>query len=151
MSPTPRAVPHAGMHAWMQALMLTLSAAVATTAHAQDVAMDWAATCSGGGLIAGGEFELVSAIARYDAGALSGGGFELVGGASLAPPPSMAPPCLGDTNGDLVVDLVDLGNLLSHYGATSATLEQGDLDGDGDVDLGDLSQLLTVFGAICEP
>ncbi len=141
----------ASMQAWMQVLLLTFGAAMATTANAQDVAIDWAATCSGGGLTAGGEFELVSAIARHDAGATSGGGFELFGGASLAPPPSAALPCPGDTNGDLVVDFSDLGNLLANYGATSATREQGDLDGDADVDLADLGQLLVAYGTSCEP
>lgn len=151
MSQTRRAVPRALMHASIRALLFTLSAAGAAAARAQDVAMDWAATCSGGGLIAGGEFELTSAIARYEAGALSGGEFELVGGASFVPPPSLTPSCPGDTNGDNAVDFADLGALLSNYGSTSATLEQGDLDGDADVDFADLGQLLAVYGTICEP
>lgn len=58
--------------------------------------------------------------------------------------------CLGDTNGDFVVDLSDLSGLLSNFGQTGATVAQGDFDGDGDVDLGDLSQLLAVFGTVCD-
>ncbi len=59
-------------------------------------------------------------------------------------------PCIGDLNGDLSIDLLDLSALLSSFGTTSgATYEQGDLDGDGDVDLDDLSELLVRFGTSC--
>ncbi len=59
-------------------------------------------------------------------------------------------PCVGDLNGDLVVDLSDLGALLSHYGVTSgATLADGDTDGDGDVDLSDLGVVLAAYGTGC--
>lgn len=57
-------------------------------------------------------------------------------------------PCVGDLNGDGVVDLGDLATLLANFG--SGTLpEHGDLDGDGDVDLADLSLMLAVFGVTC--
>ncbi|GMU83729.1 MAG: hypothetical protein AMXMBFR47_35990 [Planctomycetota bacterium] len=59
-------------------------------------------------------------------------------------------PCTADLNGDDRVDLVDLAQLLSHFGTPSgATLPDGDIDGDGDVDLGDLSTLLSRFGIQC--
>ena len=58
--------------------------------------------------------------------------------------------CIGDLNGDRVVSLSDLAQLLGHYGTTSgATYEDGDLDGDGDVDLSDLAELLGHYGMIC--
>lgn len=58
--------------------------------------------------------------------------------------------CIGDLNGDRVVDLSDLAELLGNYGTTSgATYEQGDLDGDGDVDLSDLAELLGRYGGFC--
>ncbi|MFQ5806229.1 MAG: hypothetical protein ACE5I3_07260, partial [Phycisphaerae bacterium] len=57
----------------------------------------------------------------------------------------------GDLNGDGVVDLWDLTQLLANYGATGgATYEDGDLDGDGDVDLSDLAALLAVYGTTCD-
>jgi T5SS/PEP-CTERM-associated repeat protein len=60
-------------------------------------------------------------------------------------------PCEGDLNGDSVVDLADLAQLLGGYGtASGAAYEDGDLDGDGDVDLGDLAALVAVYGTICE-
>lgn len=53
----------------------------------------------------------------------------------------------GDINGDGVVDLSDLGVLLSKYGMTvGATRADGDFDGDGDVDLSDLGVLLANYG-----
>lgn len=61
-----------------------------------------------------------------------------------------AAPCLGDLNGDGLVDLADLSTLLVSLGtAMDARPDQGDLDLDGDVDLSDLSNLLAVFGAAC--
>jgi len=58
-------------------------------------------------------------------------------------------PCPGDLDDDGDVDLADLAELLSNYGATGASPEDGDLDGDGDVDLSDLAELLSVYGTTC--
>jgi parallel beta-helix repeat protein len=53
----------------------------------------------------------------------------------------------GDTDHDDDVDLVDLAQLLGHYGMESeATWEMGDFDGDGDVDLSDLAELIGNYG-----
>lgn len=57
--------------------------------------------------------------------------------------------CVGDLNGDGVVDLTDLATLLTHFGSGGALAADGDLDGDQDVDLTDLTQLLTAFGTTC--
>jgi hypothetical protein len=58
--------------------------------------------------------------------------------------------CPGDLNGDGVVNLADLAQLLGHYGESGAVYEDGDLDGDSDVDLADLAALLAVYGTTCE-
>ncbi len=59
-------------------------------------------------------------------------------------------PCPGDLDHDGDVDLSDLAQLLSNYGATSGvSYEDGDLDADGDVDLSDLAALLTAYGTTC--
>lgn len=58
--------------------------------------------------------------------------------------------CPGDTNGDGMVNVTDLGALLGNFGVPSgATLADGDFDGDGDVDITDLGNLLANFGSIC--
>jgi len=63
----------------------------------------------------------------------------------------LCPECIGDFNGDSVVDLSDLAHLLGYYGTTSgASYEQGDLNGDGAVDLSDLAALLGYYGTVCE-
>jgi probable HAF family extracellular repeat protein len=67
----------------------------------------------------------------------------------IAEPP---PPCIGDVDGNDIVDLSDLATLLAIFGTTSG--EPGydpnaDFDDDGDVDLGDLALLLGAFGTTC--
>ncbi len=58
--------------------------------------------------------------------------------------------CFGDINGDGVIDLGDLAQMLAHYGEPNGqTYEDGDLDADGDVDLADLAALLAVYGTSC--
>ena len=78
--------------------------------------------------------------------------------APFAPPPNaeyffnvaLAPtPCLGDLNGDAVVDLADLIIQLANLGSTNASPEDGDLDGDGDDDIRDLVRLLARFNSAC--
>lgn len=59
------------------------------------------------------------------------------------------PSCVGDLNGDGLIDLIDLSTLLVHFGETDVGPDEGDLDGDGDVDLDDLSTLLVLFGEAC--
>ena len=55
--------------------------------------------------------------------------------------------CASDLNGDLVVDLADLGIVLSDFGCVSACV--GDLTGDDRTDLSDLGTMLAEFGANC--
>ena len=58
--------------------------------------------------------------------------------------------CVGDLNGDRVVNLDDLAQLLSHYAATGdVSYYMGDLDFDGDVDLDDLAEMLSRYGDTC--
>ncbi len=57
-------------------------------------------------------------------------------------------PCAGDANGDRVVDLTDLAEVLAGFGQTGVGLA-GDVDYDGDVDLTDLAIVLANFGVAC--
>lgn len=60
--------------------------------------------------------------------------------------------CPGDVNGDGVIDLADLSELLTAYGTQAGDPgfnPDADFDGDGMVGLGDLSTLLGVFGTAC--
>ena len=56
---------------------------------------------------------------------------------------------VGDLDGNGLVDLGDLANLLSHYGLTNATYSEGDLNGDTLIDLSDLALLLAAYGESC--
>ena len=64
----------------------------------------------------------------------------------LVPPP----PCPGDINGDLVVDLDDFIILAGNFGSgPGMTPQDGDLNGDGFVDLDDFIILAGNFGSNC--
>jgi len=58
--------------------------------------------------------------------------------------------CLGDANGDGIVDLNDLNLVLTSFGQSVTPGTSGDTNGDGIVDLNDLNLVLTNFGA-CNP
>ncbi|MCA9294353.1 MAG: agmatine deiminase family protein [Phycisphaerales bacterium] len=57
-----------------------------------------------------------------------------------------AAPCPGDSNGDLVVDLADISEVLFNFGTPGPG---GDVNGDNMVDLADLSEVLFNFGNAC--
>lgn len=63
----------------------------------------------------------------------------------LPPPPE---PCVGDTNGDNIVNFSDLNAVLAQFGQTSPFLP-GDVNHDGVVDFGDLNTILSNFGFMC--
>jgi hypothetical protein len=52
----------------------------------------------------------------------------------------------GDSNGDGIVDVGDLGILAANYGGTGKAWEQGDFNNDGVVDVGDLGILAAHYG-----
>ncbi|MFO0839987.1 MAG: hypothetical protein U1D55_15880 [Phycisphaerae bacterium] len=60
--------------------------------------------------------------------------------------PAVPIACLGDLNGDGVVDSADLGVLLGAWQTSAA----GDLDGDGDTDQADLGVLLANWQSACQ-
>lgn len=68
-------------------------------------------------------------------------------GAVEAPDPTDVT-CIGDINGDGIVDLSDLSILLSQFGNINPN-GVADLNGDGVVDVNDLSIMLNAFGSEC--
>lgn len=71
---------------------------------------------------------------------------------SVTSTPAVVTICVGnaaDVNGDCLVDLSDLAEVLAHFGQTGASPSEGDINGDGIVDLSDLAQILADFGAGC--
>ena len=59
---------------------------------------------------------------------------------------TVPPPCIGDINGDGHTNTIDLGVLLSNFGASVTPNTGGDLNGDGVVNSLDLGLLLSHFG-----
>ena len=57
-------------------------------------------------------------------------------------------PCLGDTNGDGIVDFADLNTVLAQFGQSGARLT-GDVNDDGVVNFADLNIVLANFGIVC--
>ena len=102
-------------------------------------------TIDGGGVMrsTGGDFELSSTIGQPDAGIMSGGEFELVGGFWFELPPT-------DCNDDGLVSLLDhetfTACLLGPDGGIDASpCPCFDVDGDGHVTLNDYAQLQARF------
>ena len=62
--------------------------------------------------------------------------------------PPLPTPCVGDTNGDNIVNFSDLNTVLASFGQTGAGLP-GDVNGDGAVNFGDLNTILSNFGTSC--
>lgn len=56
--------------------------------------------------------------------------------------------CVGDTNGDGVVDFADLNNVLTDYSSSGPDLI-GDINNDGTVDFGDLNLVLSNYSTTC--
>ncbi|MGP1309472.1 MAG: choice-of-anchor Q domain-containing protein [Phycisphaerales bacterium] len=77
--------------------------------------------------------------ARVAGGAVDLGAYEVQSGAE---------PCVGDTNGDNVVNFADLNAVLSGFGQTGAGLP-GDVTGDDAVNFADLNTVLSEFGNEC--
>ena len=59
--------------------------------------------------------------------------------------------CLGDLDGDGLVDAKDLGLIVSVWGTNGDDVPGSDLDGSGEVRAGDLGMLLSLWGACEEP
>lgn len=128
-----------------------LAATLAVPAFAQP-AIDWHTIDGGGEMFSTSrEYRLGGTIGQADAGTTaSGAGFSVTGGFWVVTLAADVPPCPGDLDHDLDVDISDLATLLSNFGvAAGAEYEDGDLDLDGDVDISDLSQMLSLFGTIC--
>jgi hypothetical protein len=127
----------------MLATLLAISAGVAVA----DYDLSWHTIDGGGATATGGDYELSGTIGQPDAGTagLTGGDLTLTGGFW----PGTTPFCHGDITGDGEVGLVDLAELMGHYGETGATYQDGDLTGDGEVSLFDLAELFMFYGDIC--
>jgi hypothetical protein len=111
--------------------------------------LSWYTIDGGGGTSSGGGFTLSGTIGQPDAGSMSNAQFEIAGGfwtgAVLGDEP---PTCLGDINGDNVVNVSDLLLLLGAWG-TCPTPDNcpGDFNGDGVVNVADLLIMLSAWGA----
>lgn len=64
----------------------------------------------------------------------------------LPPPP---PECLGDANGDLLVNFADVTEVLIQFGLPTTPGGPGDANHDGEVNFGDITAVLTFWGAEC--
>ncbi len=114
-----------------------------------DLHVDWHTIDGGGGVSTnsadGVAYTVQGTIGQPDAAASAGGGFELRGGFWLTP---LFAPCPGDTNGDRMVDFLDLNNVLSDFGQSGPNLV-GDVNHNGVCDFIDLNIILGAFGTSC--
>jgi hypothetical protein len=134
-------------------LLLALVALATMGAHSFPLAggptfdLSWHTVDGGGGTSYGGALELSGTIGQPDTGAvMTGEDFELTGG-FWAAPESVGPTCPEDLNGDDVVNVFDLLELLSAWGTCAGCPE--DFNGDDVVNVFDLLALLSAWGP-CE-
>ncbi|MBK9120603.1 MAG: hypothetical protein IPM18_13540 [Phycisphaerales bacterium] len=137
-----------------------LTMVVVGTAAAQYDINWW--TVDGGGAMftMGGAYELSGTIGQPDAGAaMTGGSYELVGGfwaiGAAAPPVT----CVGDANGDGLVNFADISPFIAaikagNAGAWTCNLAGGfgpylnsDTNGDGVVNFSDISPFIALIKA----
>jgi hypothetical protein len=118
-------------------------------ALAQSYDINWWTVDAGGSQnLTGGNYTLSGTIGQPDACApLSGGSYTLTGGFWAGY--EEQPACYGDLDGDHLINLNDLAQLLGHYGQTGMTYEDGDLNEDGEIDLDDLAEMLSLYGRPC--
>jgi hypothetical protein len=101
----------------------------------------WNVVASGGGFASNATFELEGTIGQPIAGGeLTGGSFSLVAGYGALPE---TVGCLGDFDGNAVVDAADLATFLGVWGTGD---DSADFDQSGTVDAGDLAVLLGAWG-----
>lgn len=106
----------------------------------------WHSIDGGGGTSEGGQFSVTGTIGQHDAGTMTGGGFEILGGFWAA---AIAVQLPGDCDRDGDVDLDDYGCFVACVLGPGQGLlpdcEPFDFDGDGDVDIGDYATFGTQF------
>ncbi len=90
-----------------------------------------------------------SALSISDTGVIVGTGVFNGSVRAYAMIPAPPPACLGDINGDLSINTLDLAVLLSNFGGVVPANSGGDFDGNGTVNTADLVFLLSVFGTAC--
>ncbi len=125
-----------------------LCLALAPAALGQDFDLSWW-TVDGGGetFSTGGDFSLGATSGQHDAGAMSGGEFELVGGFWAVGGAGGGPPCEPcDANCDGSVDLTDVEPfILLLLGGDPCAECTGDTNNDGSVDLTDVEPFILLL------
>ena len=108
--------------------------------------MNIAGRCMKGGAFSSDPFNTAANIRSNNSPMINhrGHGFRV---STLAPPP--APICVGDLNGDNVVNTFDLTRFLGLFGTTVPTADPGDFNCDGSVNTADLTIFLGRFGGVC--
>jgi hypothetical protein len=93
------------------ATRLTLTAAIAAlpAAASAQLQIPWYSIDCGGGVSAGGAFELRGVIGQHDAGTMSGGGFQLLGG-FLAAATAGPTPCYPNCDQSTVAPILNVGD-----------------------------------------
>jgi hypothetical protein len=129
---------------------LALGAPATATPGPVDYEIAWWTIDSGGGTSAGGIYQLSGTLGQFDAATASGdngltewclaGGYWSAG-CEPAPPPL----CPADTDGDGMVNVADLVNVILDWGPCPAGCP-GDVSGDGQADVEDLVQVLLAWG-----
>lgn len=126
---------------------------LAAMAADEDGAFDlsWHTIDGGGGTSSGGDLQLHGSIGQPDAGAMSGGEFELTGGfwIGVGTPVPVCPADIAPVGGDGVVNVIDLLAVISGWGVCAAPCPpcHSDVNHDCQTNVADLLAVLNAWGA----
>jgi hypothetical protein len=124
--------------------VMILAGAPAQAQMGPGLDLSWNTIDCGGGVVSSGALSLFGTIGQPDAGVMTGGGLELLGG--FIGGAGGPPPCYPDCDGDGILTLADFGCFQTKFGLGDL---YADCDGDALLTLADFGCFQTAFGLGC--
>jgi hypothetical protein len=125
--------------------IVALSAAAA--ARAQSLDLSWNTIDGGGGISTAGSLELIGTIGQPDAGTLSAGTLQCLGGFLGAP--GGPPPCYANCDGSTNLPLLNVNDFICFQGRFAAANPYADCDASGTLNVNDFICFQGRFAAGC--
>lgn len=111
-------------------------------------AVSWFSMDCGGSTSSSGGFSMTGTIGQPDARTVSAGPLMLAGGFEYDFT-AMPPACPGDVNGDNMVGLADIAEIINCWAQPASCNIAADLDSSDSIGLGDLAVIINFWGTSC--